>query len=131
MSSSRSPGDICATIPSRRRGGSTWEANGAEVGRPDDPGHSTCPRQHPRRLTLRPAPIRDPEMLSNSPFFQLYRARLREFWRQPARIFWVYGFPTVLAVILGLAFQNRPPAPSQADLVESPYSSVIEQAIKA
>ena len=37
-------------------------------------------------------------MLSNSPFFQLYRARLREFWRQPARIFWVYGFPTVLEV---------------------------------
>jgi ABC-2 type transport system permease protein len=70
-------------------------------------------------------------MLRNSPFFQLYRARLREFWRQPARIFWVYGFPTVLAVILGLAFQNRPPAPIQADLVESPNSSTIEQAIKA
>src|SRR5947209_15210019 len=69
-------------------------------------------------------------MLRNSPFFQLYRARLREFWRQPARIFWVYGFPTVLAVILGLAFQNRPPAPIQADLVEGPFSSTIEQAIK-
>ena len=69
-------------------------------------------------------------MLRNSPFFQLYRPRLREFWRQPARIFWVYGFPTVLAVILGLAFQSRPPAPIQADLVESPYSSAIEEAIK-
>ena len=69
-------------------------------------------------------------MLSNSPFFQLYRARLREFWRQPARIFWVYGFPTVLACVLGFAFQSRPPAPIQVDLVEGPFSAPIEQAIK-
>jgi ABC-2 type transport system permease protein len=70
-------------------------------------------------------------MLRNSPFFQLYRARLREFWRQPARIFWVYGFPTVLAVILGLAFQNRPPAPISVDLVTGPFSESIERAIQA
>ena len=70
-------------------------------------------------------------MLRNSPFFQLYRARLREFWRQPARIFWVYGFPTVLAVILGLAFQNRPPAPIQVDLVDGPFAGAIGQAVKA
>ncbi len=37
---------------------------------------------------------------------ELYVARLREFYRQPARIFWVYGFPTVLAIGLGLAFRN-------------------------
>jgi ABC-type multidrug transport system permease subunit len=70
-------------------------------------------------------------MLRSSPFFQLYRARLREFWRQPARIFWVYGFPTVLAIILGLAFQNRPPAPIQVDLVGGRFSSAIEQAVVA
>ena len=69
-------------------------------------------------------------MLVNSPFFQLYRARLREFGRQPARIFWVYGFPTLLAVVLGYAFQSRPPAPIQADLVESPFSAPIEHAIR-
>jgi ABC-type multidrug transport system permease subunit len=69
-------------------------------------------------------------MLSNSPFFQLYRARLREFWRQPARIFWVYGFPTVLAVVLGLAFQSRPPAPIQIDVVKGPYAAPIERAIE-
>jgi ABC-type multidrug transport system permease subunit len=70
-------------------------------------------------------------MLFNSPFYQLYRARLREFWRQPSRIFWVYGFPTILAVILGLAFQNRPPSPVQVDLVAGPFAAPIEQAIKA
>ena len=39
---------------------------------------------------------------------ELYLTRLREFYRQPARIFWVYGFPTVLAIGLGLAFRSRP-----------------------
>ncbi|MDB5351660.1 MAG: ABC-type multidrug transport system, permease component [Planctomycetota bacterium] len=37
---------------------------------------------------------------------ELYLARLREFYRQPARIFWVYGFPMVLAIGLGLAFKT-------------------------
>jgi ABC-type multidrug transport system permease subunit len=69
-------------------------------------------------------------MFPNTPFFQLYRARLREFWRQPARIFWVYGFPTVLAVVLGFAFQSRPPAPIQIDLVRGPSSEFIERAIE-
>ena len=40
------------------------------------------------------------------PLRGLYLARLREFYRQPARLFWVYGFPTVLALGLGLAFQS-------------------------
>jgi ABC-type multidrug transport system permease subunit len=68
-------------------------------------------------------------MFPNSPFFQLYRARLREFYRQPARIFWVYGFPILLACLLGFAFQNRPPAPIQVDLVEGPFSGPFAEAI--
>jgi ABC-2 type transport system permease protein len=56
-------------------------------------------------------------MLRSSPLFQLYLVRLRDFYRQPARVFWVYGFPTVLAIALGFAFQNRPPAPLLVDLV--------------
>jgi ABC-type multidrug transport system permease subunit len=50
---------------------------------------------------------------------ELYITRLREFYRQPARIFWVYGFPTVLAIGLGLAFQSRPPQTIRVDLVDS------------
>ena len=70
-------------------------------------------------------------MLQNSPLFHLYATRLRDFYRQPARIFWVYGFPTVLAVVLGLAFQNRPPAPVQVDLIEGPGASWIKEALEA
>ena len=48
---------------------------------------------------------------------ELYCSRLREFYRQPARIFWVYGFPMILAIGLGLAFQNPPKPTIQVDLV--------------
>jgi ABC-2 type transport system permease protein len=70
-------------------------------------------------------------MLQNSPLFHLYVTRLRDFYRQPARIFWVYAFPTLLAIVLGLAFQNRPPAPIQVDLMEGPGSSWIKAALEA
>lgn len=70
-------------------------------------------------------------MLENSPLFQLYLVRLRDFYRQPARIFWVYGFPTVLAVVLGLAFQNRPPAPIVIDVAKGPGSAWIQSALAA
>jgi ABC-type multidrug transport system permease subunit len=42
------------------------------------------------------------------PLWQLTKARLKEFFREPAAIFWVYVFPLLLAVVLGMAFQNRP-----------------------
>jgi ABC-type multidrug transport system permease subunit len=66
-----------------------------------------------------------------SPLFQLYLTRLRDFYRQPARIFWVYGFPTMLAIVLGLAFQSRPPAPILVDLVRGSGSSSIQAAFDA
>jgi ABC-type multidrug transport system permease subunit len=39
---------------------------------------------------------------------QLTIARLKEFFREPAAVFWVYGFPLLLAVALGIAFRDRP-----------------------
>lgn len=33
--------------------------------------------------------------------------RLRELWRQPATLFWVFGFPMVLSLGLGAAFHER------------------------
>jgi ABC-2 type transport system permease protein len=44
----------------------------------------------------------------NTALWQLVLTRFREFFRRPGAVFWVYGFPLVLAMILGLAFQNRP-----------------------
>src|SRR5271163_2304049 len=70
-------------------------------------------------------------MLRSSPLFQLYLVRLRDFYRQPARVFWVYGFPTLLAIALGFAFQSRPPAPVLVDLVEGPAESRIKAQLEA
>lgn len=43
-----------------------------------------------------------------TPLWQLTLARLREFYREPAAVFWVYGFPLALALALGTAFRNQP-----------------------
>jgi ABC-type multidrug transport system permease subunit len=39
---------------------------------------------------------------------QLMLARLREHYREPEAIFWVYGFPLLMVVALGIAFRNKP-----------------------
>ena len=43
------------------------------------------------------------------PLLELTKARLREFFREPGMIFWVFGFPIVMAIGLGLAFRSQPP----------------------
>jgi ABC-type multidrug transport system permease subunit len=43
-----------------------------------------------------------------TPLVQLTLSRLRAFFREPAAVFWVYGFPLLLAVALGVAFRDRP-----------------------
>lgn len=62
--------------------------------------------------------------------FELYKARLREFYRQPARIFWVYGFPTVMAIGLGLAFRSKPAETIQVDVVQRPGNVAADEIVK-
>jgi ABC-type multidrug transport system permease subunit len=57
-------------------------------------------------------------------FVQLFLARLREFYREPEVIFWVYGFPVLLAVGLGIAFWSKEPEPPAVDVQESPQHTV-------
>jgi ABC-type polysaccharide/polyol phosphate export permease len=46
-------------------------------------------------------------MISDS-LQQLILVRFRDFFREPEALFWVYGFPLLLAAGLGLAFRDRP-----------------------
>lgn len=48
-------------------------------------------------------------MSDRSPFRELFLARMREFYRQPEVVFWVFGFPILLAVGLGIAFREKAP----------------------
>lgn len=44
-----------------------------------------------------------------SPLWQLTLSRFREFVREPEALFWVFAFPLLLAVALGLAFRDKAP----------------------
>src|SRR5437764_11581467 len=45
---------------------------------------------------------------NESSLYQLTSTRFRLFLREPEAIFWVFIFPILLAVGLGIAFRNRP-----------------------
>jgi ABC-type multidrug transport system permease subunit len=55
-------------------------------------------------------------MNRNHPLAQLVLARIREFYREPEVVFWVYGFPLILAVGLGIAFTRKEPKPPEVDV---------------
>ncbi|VTR97450.1 ABC transporter permease [Tuwongella immobilis] len=65
------------------------------------------------------------------PLLQLVLARLREFFREPAAVFWVYGFPLLLAVLLSLAFRNRADESITVDLIDSPHAAAVVSILQA
>jgi ABC-type multidrug transport system permease subunit len=60
-----------------------------------------------------------------SPMGQLVLARLREFYREPEVVFWVYGFPLLIVVALGIAFRNKPVERSTVDVQEGPGARFV------
>src|SRR5262252_802746 len=57
---------------------------------------------------------------SRHPLWHLTLMRWRIFVREPAAVFWTYGFPVILALALGIAFRNRPPGPIEVAVEASP-----------
>lgn len=55
-----------------------------------------------------------------SPLRELTMARIREILREPGFVFWIFGFPVLMAIGLGIAFRDRPP--------EKPAVAVVEGA---
>jgi ABC-type multidrug transport system permease subunit len=51
------------------------------------------------------------------PLWHLTISRMRVFYREPAAVFWVYGFPLVMALSLGTAFREDPEESISVDLV--------------
>ena len=50
-----------------------------------------------------------PEKRSFNPLFELTMLRTRDFLREPEAVFWVFFFPILLGVVLGIAFRNTGP----------------------
>jgi ABC-type multidrug transport system permease subunit len=55
------------------------------------------------------------------PLWRLTQLRLREIAREPGTLFWIFGFPVLLTVALGLAFRGAAaPAPAVAVVAAAP-----------
>lgn len=52
-----------------------------------------------------------------SPLLELIKSRLREFYREPGIVFWVFVFPLLMAMGLGVAFRSKPPASPKVAIV--------------
>jgi len=70
-------------------------------------------------------------MSEGGPLYQLTLARVREAVREPGVLFWVFGFPILLSVGLGLAFRGRGPEPVVVGLLEGPGAADVEHALGA
>jgi ABC transporter DrrB family efflux protein len=64
-------------------------------------------------------------MARRNPFVQLFLARMREFMREPGVLFWVFGFPILLAIGLGVAFRNKAPDVVAVAVIDGPGSEQV------
>src|SRR5580692_6881622 len=55
-----------------------------------------------------------------SAFTHLVMVRMKELKREPEVIFWVFGFPLLLALGLGIAFRNKPADVTSVAIVQGP-----------
>ena len=63
------------------------------------------------------------------PIVEITKARLKEFYREPGAMFWVFGFPVVMAMVLGIAFSSRPPEKPRVAVIQTPHSEWLERAL--
>jgi len=62
--------------------------------------------------------------MRNSTFIQLILVQIREFYREPAALFWSLLFPILMAWGLGIAFSNKPEQTKSIALVLSENQSM-------
>ncbi|HWB08232.1 MAG TPA: ABC transporter permease [Pirellulales bacterium] len=65
------------------------------------------------------------------PLVQIVLARVREFYRTPEAVFWVYGFPILMTVGLGIAFRNKPVEQVTVDVELGPAAEETVRAFKS
>ncbi len=63
------------------------------------------------------------------PLVELTLARLREFLREPEAIFWVFAFPLLLALALGIAFRTRAEPPVYVGIAGGPGAAPLVEAL--
>jgi ABC transporter DrrB family efflux protein len=69
--------------------------------------------------------------MTERPLVQLTLASIRGFYREPEALFWVFGFPIVLAFALGIAFKNRGPEKLRVAVARGAGDSVVAGTLDA
>jgi ABC-2 type transport system permease protein len=69
-------------------------------------------------------------MTPHHPIIAITLARLREFVRRPEAVFWVYFFPVLMVVVLGVAFRNKPVESFDVDVLQGPMAETIVEKLR-
>lgn len=69
-------------------------------------------------------------MASLHPLGQLFLMRLRALWREPSALFWIFVFPMLISIALGLAFRNQSLSRLNVALVDGPLSVSVRAALE-
>jgi ABC-2 type transport system permease protein len=70
------------------------------------------------------------ERPTRSSLVELALMRARIFYREPAAMFWTFGFPMLLSVALGIAFRNQKPQPVHVAIAANANAAHIEEILK-
>ena len=62
---------------------------------------------------------------------ELTSARMKEFIRETEALFWVFGFPLILTLLLGFAFREKPPDRIPIGIVSGPIAEARLKALSA
>jgi ABC-2 type transport system permease protein len=65
------------------------------------------------------------------PFYRILLARIKEPIREPEVLFWIFVFPLIMAVGLGIAFRNKPPEKIAVTVVDGPRAEATARALSA
>ena len=63
-------------------------------------------------------------------YARLLQMRMLELWREPEVIFWVFIFPLLLALGLGIAFREKPPDVTPIAVIEGPKANDLLQLLQ-
>ena len=68
---------------------------------------------------------------AGSPFVQLTLVKLREYTREPEALFWVFLFPVLMTLAMGIAFRDGSAAPIRVGLLSEQGSASIRETLAA
>ncbi len=82
--------------------------------------------------TSQTAPAPAPRLQNGrwSGYLHLLSARIKELRREPEAIFWIFVFPILLAIGLGIAFRNKPADVSRVVIISSPAAQHAMEMLK-